>query len=411
MSIWLELSATLFTMIPLIAALLVDKYFNKKTNSLISTLVFPATYIISDLLIGLASFGTFSSIAISQFDFKPLIQIASIVGLGGISFMVFWFSSTIATLRKSNFNLQKEKKLVNIFVSVFVGILLIGGIYYAVSIPTDTTVKVAGITIEHNTDYSAIIDVNTPREEINKQASAISNINEQLFAQSKKAADFGAKIIFWSEIDGIIYPENEQAFLKRAQDFARENNVYFAPAVLSFKYDSQYAENKIIMINPKWEIAYEYEKTISRYPTKSDGIIHAIQTPYGKIATVICFDADFPKFVRSITKQDIDILLIPKFDTPRISPGHTYSSSLRWVEGGFSVVNQVILWTSIASDYRGNILAYQDFATTKDKIMVADVPTKGRRTLYAMFGDWFIYLNFLFLCWLAVTWIKKRIRK
>jgi apolipoprotein N-acyltransferase len=188
-------------MIPLIAALLVDKYFHKKTNSLISTLVFPATYIISDLLIGLASFGTFSSVAISQFDFKPLIQIASIVGLGGISFMVFWFSSTIATLWNSNFNLQKEKKLVNIFVSVFIGILLISGIYYAVSIPTGTTVKIAGITIEHNTDYSAIIDINTPREEINKQTSAINNINEQLFAQSKKAADFGAKVIFRSEID------------------------------------------------------------------------------------------------------------------------------------------------------------------------------------------------------------------
>jgi apolipoprotein N-acyltransferase len=117
--------------------------------------------------------------------------------------------------------------------------------------------------------------------------------------------------------------------LKRAQDFAKEHNVYFAPAVLSFKYDSLYAENKIIMINPKGEIEYEYEKTISRYPTKSDGVIHATHTPYGKIATVICFDADFPKFIRSIAKQDIDILLIPKFDTPRISPGHTYSSSLR----------------------------------------------------------------------------------
>jgi len=51
----------------------------------------------------------------------------------------------------------------------------------------------------------------------------------------------------------------------------------------------------------------------------------------------------------------------------------------------------------VASDYRGNVLASQDFYTTEEKIMVVDVPIEGRGTIYTFLGDWFIYLNTLFL--------------
>jgi apolipoprotein N-acyltransferase len=403
-----EIIATICTMIPILLALLLDKYFYKKTSSLLLTLVFPATYVIFDLLLGLAPFGTFSSIAISQFDFKPLIQIASITGLAGISFLVFWFSSTVATLWKSKFNFVKEKQLAVTFVVISMVVLLVGGIYFTTSIPTGKTVKIAGITIEHSTDYSNIIDLNTPREEINKYSGEINNLNNILFEKSKKAVDFGVQIIFWSEIQGIIYPENEIAFIKRSSDFAKENKVYFAPAVLSYHYDSTYAENKILMFNPDGKLEYEYEKTISWYSSKSDGFINTINTPYGKIGTIICFDADFPRFIRTVRKENIDILLVPKFDTRMISPGHTYSGSFRGVENGFSVVSQVNEGISIASDYRGNVLSYQDFFTTENNTMVVDVPINGRKTIYSMFGDWFVYLCALFLVILTVTVLRNK---
>jgi apolipoprotein N-acyltransferase len=408
-SVGLELLATLFTLSPILIALLTDKYFHKRTNSIISTFVFPATYVILDLLIGLSPFGTFSSIALTQIEFKSLIQIASITGMGGISFMVFWFSSTVATIWKSNFNIQKEKLLMKIFVFVFLGIVLLGGIYYVTSIPTGETVKIAGISVSHNgTDYSSIIDRNTSKEEVSNYSADIKSINDELFLQSQKAADFGAKIIFWSEINGIVYPEIENDFITRAQNFAKDNNVYFAPAILSFNYNTNYGKNEIIMINPEGKIVYEYEKTISWYQTKSNGIIDTIETPYGKIGTVICFDADFPRFVRQAAKENVDILIIPKFDTQQISPGHTYSGLLRGIEGGFSAISQVNEGISMASDYRGNVVAYQDYFTTQNKIMTADLPIKGRKTLYSIFGDWFIYLNALFLIILTIYVLRKK---
>jgi len=47
-SIWLELAAAIFTLVPILFALLADKYFYRKLPSILATLVFPATYIIFD---------------------------------------------------------------------------------------------------------------------------------------------------------------------------------------------------------------------------------------------------------------------------------------------------------------------------------------------------------------------------
>ena len=73
------------------------------------------------------------------------------------------------------------------------------------------------------------------------------------------------------------------------------------------------------------------------------------------------------------------------------------------------MISQVNKGISIATDYRGNILAHQDFFTTEDRIMIADLPTKGRKTFYTIFGDWFVYLCMLFLILITVktVWIKK----
>ncbi|MCD4811935.1 hypothetical protein K8R14_05080 [bacterium] len=397
MPLVLEIFGVFFAIAPLTIALLVDKYFYKKTSSVISTLVFPATYILVSFLLGLSQFGTFSSIAITQFGFKPLLQLATVAGLGGVSFVVLWFSSTMSTLWESNFDLNKEKRLVKFFVSIFLTITILGGIYFAVSIPTGETVRIAGITVEHKSNYWNIIDMETPESEVEKYVDEIKELNDELFLKSEKVARFGAKIIFWSEANGVIYEGNKEEFVERAKALAVEHGVYFAPTVLVLRYDTFSAENKIIMINPKGEIEYEYEKTVSWYPSESDGIIDTLETPYGKLASVICFDADFPRFIRQVAKENIDILILPKIDAKAITPGHTYSGLFRGVEGGFSTVAQVSNGISVASDYRGNVLASQDFYTTEEKIMVVDVPIEGRGTIYTFLGDWFIYLNTLFL--------------
>ena len=50
----------------------------------------------------------------------------------------------------------------------------------------------------------------------------------------------------------------------------------------------------------------------------------------------------------------------------------------------------------MAIDYLGRVIAYQDFFTTSNRIMVVDVPVEGVETIYGRLGDWFAYFTILF---------------
>ena len=64
-----------------------------------AALVFPAFWASAEFSIAVLSIhGTFGNISYSQMNFLPILQIASITGIWGISFTIFLFASTVAAL-------------------------------------------------------------------------------------------------------------------------------------------------------------------------------------------------------------------------------------------------------------------------------------------------------------------------
>ena len=104
-------------------------------------------------------------------------------------------------------------------------------------------------------------------------------------------------------------------------------------------------------------------------------------------------------------------MLVPASGWELIRPYHTEVALLRALEGGFSVVRQAREGTSMAVDYLGNVLAYQDFFTTDDPLIIVDVPTRGVRTGYAFLGDWFVYACTAFILGLAGWTVYKGVRR
>jgi apolipoprotein N-acyltransferase len=262
---------------------------------------------------------------------------------------------------------------------------------------------VGSVTIEHPRDYWNWIDQATPRELVARYASELTGIEEALFAQSQRAVAAGAKVVFWSEGNGMISEDREQAFMERSASFARTNGVYFAPAVVVLRYGQTISDNKLVMFAPDGTVAYTYVKTISWYPTGSDGVLKTVDTPYGRIGAAICFDMDFPSFIHRLGSMKADIVLVPAFDTERIRPFHTEVGLMRSLENGFSVVRQTNKGTSMAIDGSGRVLARQEYFETGDRLMLADVPTRRLPTLYAALGEWFAYAG-MALALALVVW-------
>jgi len=269
-------------------------------------------------------------------------------------------------------------------------------------------VRIASITEAHDRDYWAITDAGTPEADAEANKPVMSKIQDNLFASSQKAADYGAKIIFWSEGNCPMYEDDFDAFMARARSFAKDNGVYFMPAVVNLLYGETKNMNLAIMINPDGEVEFRYEKTISWYPSDSDGVIPVIDTPYGRLSTAICFDNDYPMLVSQA--KNSDIMLIPAFDTKKIDDFHTRVAFLRGIENGYSTVRQSNEGSSISADYLGNTLTYQNYYRTEDRVMISDVPVRGKTTLYGLTGEIFLWLDFAAFVVLIVYYLILRKR-
>lgn len=409
MGFWLTFAFAILVLAPLLTSLYLDRAFNVHMNHVLATLIFPSAYIVLDFFITFINVGMTFSLVYNQSTFLEFVQISSMFGSWFTGFVVAWFAPVVVLLVHHLGSLRTVRKPLILYFSILSFILLFGCFRLAFARPHSETVRIASISEEHKQDYWNITDRNTPRNESELYKPEMKTIEEKLFNQSQKAADYGAKIIFWSEGNCPLYEDDYETFLDRARSFAKENRVYFMPSCVVLLYDRTKNDNISIIINPEGNIEYRYEKTVSWYPSDSDGKLPIIPTPYGKLSTAICFDMDFPELISQA--NEADIMLVPGFDTKKIADFHTRVSFLRGIENGFSVIRHANKSASISADYMGNTLSYQNYFYTPDRMMISDVPTKGAWTLYGYTGEIFLWLNFAGFAFLLFLVLKKRLKK
>lgn len=406
MDLWMEIVFSIALNGPLLIALYLDRWGYERLPKTAATLLFPAVYMALDWAMAFLPVGALFSPAAAQFPLKGVLQLASVTGIWGIGFIVAWLAPVVNTLWDGGIKTARRAVLAyGLCLSLAV---LGGGLRFAIDAPVSPTVRVAGVNVSHPRDYWEIVDDGTPRDEVDAVRDEMAGLREALFQKSARAAEFGAEIIFWTEGAAPLAHDEWDAFLSRAKDFAAEHDVWLAPGVVVLRAGESKSENLALMIDPDGDLVYRYEKTRSWYPTDSDGVIKTADTPWGRVGSVICFDLDFPSFVRQVGEKGVDILLVPGYDTRAISPFHTEAGLIRGVENGCSVVRMANESTSIAADWRGNVIGWQDSFTTGDPIMIVDVPSEGRKTLYGMLGDWFVYADLILMAGLLIGAIKRK---
>ena len=411
MDAWMVYSFSVLRPISVVAALYADRALRGRLPRGLGTLVYPAIATTVDAVIALTPVGSGMSVAATQFGHPAIAGLASIAGLWGIGFVMGWTASTLNTLWEERAALlgrgpaprNSIRRLALAWALVMTAVLVYGGARFALARPSSPTVRVGSVTVPHPRDYWAWIDQGTPRETVAAYGPELQGIQDTLFQQSERAVAAGARIVFWSEGNGVIPEEQEAAFMQRAADFARTSGIYFAPAVVVLHYGETTSDNKVVMFGPDGSRAFTYVKTMSWYPTGSDGILKTVDTPYGRIGAAICFDMDFPGFIHRLGKERADIVLVPAFDRPRIRPYHTEVGLLRGIENGFAVVRQTNEGTSMAMDASGRVLARQEFFETADRLMLSDVPTRRLPTLYAVVGEWWTWAGVVLAIALVVT--------
>jgi apolipoprotein N-acyltransferase len=374
---------------------LADRLLAGRLRPALAVLAFPAAVAAAEFLVTVLSpFGTaYGSLAVTQYGDLPLLQVVSVTGPWGIGFLIALFASSVNRIWERPSWPAWRGGLV--CAAVLLTVVVAGGARLALAPSTATTVRIAGIspsravTDAQHAAFARVPDIAAaPAARVQPAMTAVEN---DLLAATRREAAAGAKIVVWPE-NGISAQEPYvSAAVTAARTEARRSGIYLEIGLRVYGTRS-HGRDEALLIDPRGTVLWTYQKAHpipgSERFTPGDGHVPVADTPYGRLADVICYDADFPAMMR----VRADIMLVPSHDWREYGRAHTEKAALRAIEDGYALVRQDEAGVSTVYDNEGQVLATTDYFTTDRQTMVAYVPTHGVTTLHDRIGDTFAWL-------------------
>ncbi|WP_410604017.1 apolipoprotein N-acyltransferase [Amycolatopsis sp. lyj-90] len=419
------LSALLaFTLLAVLqtTAFLADRLIADRAGPL-KTLVFPATLVAAEYLFTLVTgFGDFGALGSTQSGNLPLLQTASVTGVYGLTFVLAWFASVVNTVWAEGWPRVKRTALVHACVLGLV--FLAGGARLLFDAPTTQTVRIAGISPSTaadtaSTDALERIGVKYWRAQEVVAAdpvavgAALAPVTEDLVTRTRQQASAGAKIVIWPETHASVLERDQAELLKRVGAEAKQAGIHVGLAYALYTAQAPYIRNLAVLVGPTGEVLWTYDKT---HPTPMEpmkpgpGVVPTADSPYGRLATVICYDADYPGLMRQAADKETSLMLVPANDWQGFGSLHSEKAVFRAVENGYSLFRHSTHGISTAVDNQGRVLGKADYFRTDQQTLVADLPVQPRtQTVYARVGDVFAWLC-LAVAALCPLWTLQRKR-
>ncbi len=387
----------------------VDRMYYKRfgTTSWL-TLVFPVAMTAIDFFSASGSpFGTFGAIAYSQRGFTPIMQIVSVTGLWGVTFVLSWFASLV-----NHFWEAKPSRLSLTFAGALAFIFILSLSRTLLPAQPEQTVPVAGFSLPNGKVMEMIVLFNTGNEADFR--SATHELHAQQMEQIRRMADEGAKIVSLQEGAIIGLSEEVEGAIIEASAIAQEKNIYII--LPTFDFGTTPPENKVHIIDPNGKVVLTHVKYGGNQfegSLKGDGVLQTVDTPYGKLSAVICWDADFPNVIKQAGELGVDLLFVPSNDWIGVKDIHSGMASFRAVENGMSIFRQTGQGISSAVDMYGRELnrvdTFEENAEEFAGVQMVNTPIGSVKTLYPKIGDALGNLMLLGLLGLVVGlwWTRK----
>lgn len=406
----------------LLLPFVVDRLLAPRVGGFAATLVLPCAWAGVEYLVAtFTPYGSWGAAAYSQYENLALIQIVSVTGIYGLGFLIAWFAAVGIWAWERGMVWSEVRDGALAFVGVFLLVVGFGQARLTFFGPDAPTVRVASLSKSDlelfpspEVATRAMTGTATPAE-IEQVRGRGDQINEDLLQRSEQEARAGARIVFWGEANAFVFKADEALLIERGQRLAREHGVVLGLGVGTWNQDSpKPLENKLVLIDAEGEVVFETLKAIpipggeSAISARDDGKLKSADTPFGRLAAVICFDMDFPGLLQQAGPEATDMMLVPSNDWREIDPWHTHMARFRAVEQGFNLVRHVSNGLSVATDFQGRVLSSMDHYTAADRVLVSHLPTRGVETLYSRVGDSFAWMCFLGLAGLVA--VSRRVR-
>jgi len=359
---------------------------------------FPATWVSLEYLLNLVSVhGTAGNLSYSQLHFLPLLELASVTGPWGISFLLLLFPATLAVglhLRRT-----APKQAFGI-VSAGLGLIGLALIFGAVRLAAKTPgpqVRVGLIA----SDQPANVDIADAGSESNRLFRDYAAAAERLAAQ-------GAQVIVLPEKLGAIVDPNTSDADAVFQSLANRAKAQIVVGVVHVAGPLKYNQARIYApgIPP---LSYDKHHMLPPFEShlKPGITLTQMQEPSGTWGVAICKDMDFTPLSRQYGKAGTGLMLVPAWDFVADRVWHGHMAVMRGVESGFSVVRAAKQGYLTVSDNRGRILAETRSDSAPFAMLLTDVPAGHETTLYLLWGDWFAWLVLAALAFTLLQFVSR----
>jgi apolipoprotein N-acyltransferase len=331
----------------------------------------------------LASFvpanGTAGSLAYTQERFLPMLQVASLTGLWGISFLLLLFPSAIVagiTLRRRG--LPHARVVVGGALVVLAGAVVFGVIRLAAP-RLQQTIKVGLL----DTD-TVVFAAKVP--EMRKLLQGYAGEAERLAAA-------GAKIVVMPEKTGLLLDRDAKSVDPVMQSAADRAGATLVIGVLHVVGGDSFNEARIY--TPGAPIA-TYDKQHMLPPFESDlkpgTALTMLPGTRAPIGVAICKDMDFIHPALDYGRAGIDLLVDPAWDFEVDRTWHGHIAIMRGVEGGYAIAHAAKDGFLTVTDDRGRVLGEVRTNNGGFASLLVDVPLRHDRTVFDRWGTWFPWM-------------------
>lgn len=399
----------LVTPISILPYVLDRLYYRRFGSSAWLTLVYPLAATAVDFFsAGGSPFGSFGAVAYSQRDFPAIMQVAALTGLWGITFVMSWFASLANLVWESGYKFSRLSMAFSLIIVLVIAL----GIGRSLIPLHAQTVVVAGFSMPNGTLPGLIGQIKSGDEAGFRQA--VDEIHAAELAQIRKLGQEGANIVVLQEGAGMGLTDQVQNLMTAASQIAVDENIYIV--LPTFDLGKTPAENTVQIIDPRGNVVLKHIKFGGNQfegTLKGDGILQTVDTPYGRLSAVICWDADFPDIIRQAGKQNVSLLFVPANDWVEVRDIHAGMATFRSVENGLTIFRQSGQGVSLVSDAYGRVLSRVDsFEEPAGQFAGAhrvQTPIHPLSTLYPGIGDLSGSLSLVGLLGLVVgLWMTRK---
>jgi apolipoprotein N-acyltransferase len=393
---------------------LADRLLAPRLKGFVATLVLPLAVTAMDYVSAASNpMGSVGAQAYFQYGNLVLMQLLSITGMWGITFLVSWLGPVVNWIWERDFDWLEIRRGVAVYAGVMLLVMLYGGARLAyASLPTGT-VRMHGFTaVDMRQTLPKLHEAQRQDWETYRQLSA--EIQDLYFEGTVREARAGAQLVHWPEMSVMVPKEDEADFIARGQQIASQESIYLAMSYAAEHRDGSPFEIKLVVADPAGDVVlehYKYGGAALEGNKPGDGVLRTFEAPFGTVSGIICNDTNHEEVVTQAGRNGTDILLSSSLEIRSLDPIHAHMAIYRAVENGVTVVRQADNGLSFVADPYGRVVSAVDHFVPGERVMVAQVPVwSGVFTIYPYIRDLFAWLAIAGLLTIII-WVVVRGRR